>query len=159
MGVKRSSRSDLTWSVRSKAIAGVWTSNFFSLWLGQGQTQRAVRTQPIVDGDSPPTEGKFSLRRTGKGQGYTSLMRAHTTGHPVAPLNGRGIRFSIAQVVKQLMDTSLGALRVSAVHLHDATTLGVFDDLNVRPRARDAVALHRRIGSSAILRCLRRRAE
>jgi hypothetical protein len=38
------------------------------------------------------------------------------------------------------MGTNLGAVRVADVHLNDATALTVFDDLNVRQRARDAVA-------------------
>src|SRR5260221_7233640 len=38
------------------------------------------------------------------------------------------------------MDTCLGAVCIADVHLNDATAFAVFDDLNMRQRARDAVA-------------------
>src|SRR5664279_5617666 len=99
-----------------------------------------LRTAPVINGEAPPTESEFGLRPTRKGQRSANLMRAHATGRAVAPLNGRGIGLVISQAVKHLMDTSLGTVRIADVHLNDATALAVFDDLNMRQRARDAVA-------------------
>jgi hypothetical protein len=48
-----------------QAIGG---RTFFTLWIVQCQAQRAVRTTPVINADTPPTEGKFRLRPTLKGQ-------------------------------------------------------------------------------------------
>ena len=56
----------------------------------------------------------------------------------------------IAQLLKHLMDKGLRTMRIANVHRDDATALAVFDDLNVRQRARDAVAHLREAASTAV---------
>src|SRR5438270_6673714 len=111
------------WSVRPKAIAGVRGSNFFSLGLGQKQTKGTVRTGPVVDGQAPPAEGDFAVRATRKGQGAPNLVGAHATSRTIAPLNGRGIGFGIAQALQRLLDSAPGTMRVADVHVHDPVAL------------------------------------
>jgi len=48
------------------------------------------------------------------------------------------------------MNTLLGALCIADVHLNDTTALAVFDDLNVRQRARDAVEQVRETASTPV---------
>src|SRR5947209_2667604 len=77
-------------------------------------------------------------------------MGAHAPGSSVASLNGRGIGCGIAQLVKHLMGTFLRTMCITEVYLKDATALTMFDNLNVRQCARDAVAYIRQTTSTPV---------
>src|SRR5581483_1899099 len=113
---------------------------FFALGLSQAQTQRAMWTTPVVDGQAPPAERDFGVIPSRKSQRTANLMSIHASRGAVPPLNGGGIGCGVTQLLQDTLDATLGAMRVADIDFYHALPFAPLDDLHMRQRARDTVA-------------------
>jgi len=67
-----------------------------------------MRTTPVINRQTPPTQGDFGVVTPRKGQRATNLMSVHASSGAVPPFNGRGIRGGVAQLFQHLLYAPLG---------------------------------------------------
>jgi hypothetical protein len=127
-------------SVSASAIGGVRGSNFLVLGLGQRQAERTVQTGPVINGQAPPTEGRFGILSPRKSQRAPDRMGIHAASSAVAPFNRRGVWGGVAQLLQATVDAPLGAMHITPIDFDHTLPLPMLDDLHMGQRPRNAVA-------------------